>query len=445
MKGSFKLLSTVLIGASVLLPGCGGNNAAPSGKSAAGSGGSTIELTLADSWTPTSTQAVDVVRRKLIDEFKAENPNVKISEDTLDNASLKTKIKTLAAGNNLPDVFMLLGSDAKMFLENGMIKPMNDILDQDKKWKDGFIPAAFSDFDVNGQIAGAPMQMTSTSIVYYNASIFKKAGYETFPATWDELIDALTKIKEMGITPISMGNKDQWVAGSCLLSSLGDRFTGTEWFNSIRDKKGASFTDQPFVDTLKAIKQLSDLGAFNSDINSIDHTKQRTAFYNGQAAMFLEGGWAVSSVVSDAPKEILDNTHLALLPAVNGGKGEAGATAGGSGWAIAINSKLKGEELEAAVKLVKLLTGSKAANMSADLGDSSGSIATDYDKSKSSKLFVEYLKLLETSKMTPVYDIQLSPSIIQTMNKGLQELLIPGSRVTPEKLAKDIQDAYVNS
>jgi raffinose/stachyose/melibiose transport system substrate-binding protein len=316
---------------------------------------------------------------------------------------------------------------------------------KDTAWKDGFIPDAFNDFMVDGKITGAPMQMTSTSIVYYNADIFKKAGYDAFPTTWDDFTAALTKIKDMGITPISMGNKDQWVAGSCLLSALGDRFTGTEWFNNIRDKQGAKFTDKPFVDTLAAIQDLSKMGAFNSDINSLDNSQQRTSYYNGKSAMFIEGGWAVSSVATDAPKDILANTHLALLPGVNGGAGKANATAGGSGWAIAINANLEGAKLDAAIELAKLLTGTTAANMKAELGDVSGSVATDYDKTKSSPLFVEYLKLLETSTMTPVYDIQLTPDIIQTMNKGLQELLIPDSPQTPEKLAAAIQETYENS
>jgi raffinose/stachyose/melibiose transport system substrate-binding protein len=449
MKRSVKLISTLLIGVSVVMTGCGANSASKddtASNTASGSDTSPkIKLTLADSWTTTSTQAVDVVHRQLIDQYKKDHPNVEISEDILDNASLKTKIKTLAAGNNMPDVFMMLGSDAKMFLDNQRIQPIDDLLAQDPAWKNGFIPDAFNDFIVDGKMTGAPMQMTSTSIVYYNQEIFKKAGFDKFPATWDEFITALKKIKEMGITPISMGNKDQWVAGSCLLSSLGDRFTGTDWFNSIRDKKGAKFTDKPFVDALAAIQELTKLGVFNSDINSLDNSQQRTAFYNGKAAMFLEGGWAVSSIATDAPKEILNNTHLALLPGVTGAPGKANATAGGSGWAIALNKNLEGEKLKAAVELTKLLTGETAANMTAERGDVSGSVAKNYDKSKSTPLFVEYLKLLENSKMTPVYDIQLSPDIIQVMNKGLQELLIPKTPQTPEKLAKEIQDAYSNS
>jgi raffinose/stachyose/melibiose transport system substrate-binding protein len=386
-----------------------------------------------------------MVNRELIEQFKKENPNVEISEDIMDNASLKTKIKTLAAGNNLPDVYMMLGSEARMFLENKLVMPIDDLLAADPEWKDGFNPASFGDLTIDGQLTGAPMSMGSGSIIYYNADILKKAGYDKFPTTWDEFIAALKKIKELGYTPISMGNKDQWVAGTCLLSALGDRFTGTDWFNSIRDKKGAKFTDKPFVDTLSAIKELSDIGAFNSDINSLNNSQQRTAYYNGKAAMFLEGGWAVSSLVTDAPKDILANTHLAVLPGVAGGAGNANATAGGAGWAVALNANLEGEKLDAAVKLVKLLTGGTAAKMMAERGDVSGSYAKDFDKSKAAPLFQEYLELLNNGTMTPIYDVQLSSDIIQTMNKGLQELLVPKSKKTPEKLAQEIQDTYSNS
>lgn len=439
-------LLCALLAAASALSGCGGphdfRNVATASHSFGAGPGSQITLTLTDSWTTTSTAAVDVVHRTLIERFKQENPEIEISEDILDNALLKTKIKTLAAGNVLPDVFMMLGSDAEMFLENKLIMPVDDLLAKDPAWKRGFRPEAFDDFRIGGALAGVPMQMTATSIVYYNGEIFKRAGYDAFPATFDAFVDAAEKIKAMGITPIAMGNKDQWVAVSCLLSTLGDRFTGTEWFASIEDNSGAKFTDKPFVDALATVKRLSDIGAFNANLNSLDNIQQRTAYYVGKAAMFLEGGWAVSSVVADAPKPILDRTHLAVLPAVTGGKGRAKAVSGGSGWALALNANLTGAKLEAAVQLVKLLTGETAANMAAERGDISASLATSYDRSRSSALFEEYLDLLEKADMTPVYDVRLPPEVVQSLNKGLQELLTPGSKLTPETLARQIQDTY---
>jgi raffinose/stachyose/melibiose transport system substrate-binding protein len=442
MYTSVRYAFILLAAALLLLSACSSPSAYVADNSAAHSQSAKIKLTLTDSWTATSTQAIDVVHRELIDQFIKENPQIELSEDTLDNASLKSKIKTLAAGNNLPDVFMMLGSNAKMFLDEKLILPVDDLFAQNLQWYNGFIPEGFKDLTFDGVTAGAPMQMTITSLVYYNRDIFRKAGYDEFPSTWDKFIDALTKIKAMGIIPISMGNKDQWVAGSCLLSTLGDRFTGTDWFDSIRGRTGAKFTDQPFIDALAAIKQLSDLGMFNADINSLDNMQQRTAYYEGKAAMFLEGGWAVSSVLADAPQPILEHTRMALLPVVKGGKGLPFAASGGSGFAIALNANLQGEKLAAAVKLVQLLTGETAANRLAERGDISGSMAAPSAKTKSYPLFEQYLQLLPKTRITPVYDVRLSPEIIQVMNNGLQELLQPGSSLTPAELAGQIQEAY---
>lgn len=425
-----------------LLNGCGVGWLPDAGSIPLRDAAPSIRLTLADSWTTTSTAAVDAVSRKLIDRFRAENPSVELIEDVLDNSSLKTKIKTLAAGNALPDVFMMIGSDARMLLEDGLILPMNGMLDEDPAWKRGFRPEAFDDFTIDGAIAGIPMQMTVTSIVYYNEDIFRKAGFDQFPQTWDRFIDAVRKIKALGYTPIEMGNKDQWVAVSSLLSVVGDRMTGSDWFASIERRSGARFTDPSFVEALSAIKQLADAGAFNADLNNLDNIQQRTAYYMGQAAMFLEGGWAVSSVSADAPKPILDRTHLALLPVFENGKGRPFASSGGSGWALAVSANLPEEKRKAAMKLVKLLTGDAAANMKAQRGDISGSLPTDFDYSATSALFREYLALLEKLTITPVYDVRLSPEIVPAINRGLQALLTQGSGMTPETLAGQIQEAY---
>ena len=401
-----------------------------------------VQLSITDSWMTTSTSAIDVVHRELINRFIHENQHVELNEDILDNASLKIKIRTLAAANVLPDIFMMLGSDAKMFLQEDRIMPVNQMLEEDFHWQSGFRRESFEDFMIDGQLAGIPMQMTGTSLIFYNKDIFGQAGYNSFPETWDQFIDAIIKIKELGYTPISLGNKNQWVAGSCLLSVLADRFTGTEWFNRIQNFEGASFNDELFVRALSAIEQLMEIGAFSEDINAMDNVQQRRLYYQEEAAMFLEGGWAVSAVTADAPKAILERTRLAVMPTVEGGLGIPGAISGGAGWAIAFNKQLSGVKLEVAKRLVKLLTGEAAANMLAELGDLSGSYTREYDSSQSSSLFEQYKNLMEHAVMTPVYDVRLTPEVIQVLNKGLQELLTPGSSLTAVQLAERIQLSY---
>jgi len=443
MKRRILLTLAALLALFAML-GCGSaQNAATGGEGADASGGDSdekITLTFANRLLETSTDGSVISHRQMIDEFVKENPNVEISEESLQDPTYKTKIKTLAAGHDLPDVFELIGSDAQMFLDNGLLMPLDDILENDPEWKGGFIPSTIENFRVNGQVTGAPMQLLSTSLIYYNEAIFKEVGIDAFPATWPEFIAAVEKLQAGGYIPIAMGNKGNWLAESCILSALGDRYTGTEWFESIMTKGGAKFTDQPFVDALKALQSLSQMGAFNTDLNSIDNAQQRTLYYNGKAAMFFEGNWAISSVTTDAPPEIRDNTHLAILPTVEGGAGKANATSGGAAWSFAINADLEGEKLEAAIALVKKLTGKDHANFAAENNTVAAVVADNYDESKVSPLFKEYLDMVKELEMTPIYDAQLTPAVIETMNNGLQELLV--GAVTPEQLAENIQRTY---
>lgn len=399
-----------------------------------------VELSFIHMFPVEDTEGNAIAFHKAMDKFKAANPNITINEEPLSHDNYETKVRTLAAGNELPDIFIVKGSMTKMFIDNKLINPVDDILNKDTEWKDSFLQGAFNDFIVDGKNYGIPFQMLNTHLIYYNKQIFNDAGITTFPTTWSDFVAAINKLKAKGITPISLGNKGNWVAESCILSTLGDRFTGVDWFNSIKDKKGAKFTDPEFIKALTALQDLAKMGAFNSDLNSIDNMQQKTPYYAGKAAMFMEGNWAIGSVVSDAPKEIQDNTELALLPAVDGGKGDAMENSAGAAWAYNVNSSLSGEKLTAALKVLKAVTDSDYATIAVESNAFPASNPKSIDKSKLAPLSLKYLDLAAKIKAVPIYDAQLPAELIQVMNTGLQDLLING--ITPEELAKKIQAEY---
>lgn len=58
--------------------------------------------------------------------------------------------------------------------------------------------------------------------------------------------------------------------------------------------------------------------------------------------MFIDGGWAMADVVQNAPKDVLGNTHIALMPSVAGGKGDPQSTSGVVGTGLGVSKKLTG-------------------------------------------------------------------------------------------------------
>lgn len=375
-----------------------------------------------------------------LDEYKKSHKNVTITQEVLSHDTYETKIKTLAAGDELPDVFVIKGSMVDTFYNDNHISPLNDDLNGDMAWKNSFVEGAFDDFKRSDKILGIPIQVQPTSLIFYNKQIFKSSGIDQFPKDWNEFKSAIRRLKQKGYIPIAAGNKGKWLVESCILSTLGDRFTGTEWFSNIRDKKGAKFTDPEFVSALRAIDELVKMKAFNSDINSIDNNQQRTLYYNKKAAMFFEGGWAISLTSSEAPKDVLLATELAIIPPVAGGKGKANTISGGAGWAFQINSELKGSKRTAAIELLKSLSSDAYSRPMLELGGFPATKVMNFDKSKLSELAKKYQDIASKVKYVPVYDVQLSAGVIEVMNSGIQDMIV--GRITPDNLAKKIQQEY---
>jgi raffinose/stachyose/melibiose transport system substrate-binding protein len=375
-----------------------------------------------------------------IDKFLKSHPNVDLVMDNMVHDSYDTKIKTLAAANQLPDVFLLKGSWIDTWAQAGLITPINWIPDTNKAWKDGFLAGVFDPFMRNGKdIYGIPEQLTITSLVYYNAAIFEKAGIRSFPKTWPEFEKAIQAIKTAGYTPIALGNKDKWVAESCILSTLGDRYTGTDWFFKVRDGKGAKFTDPEFVQALGTFQKLAASGAFNKDFNSIDNNQQEALFFNGSAAMFIEGEWALTGVISSSKPEVLKSVRLAILPSIQGGKGASNAVSGGASWSWGVKANLSDEKKKAVSDLIVALTDRDYQKQVLEAGGFAFASYSPYDKSKLHPLNQQLNTIMASSKLAPIYDILLSAPVVETMNSGLQVLLIGAQK--PFDLAKQIQAA----
>lgn len=373
-----------------------------------------------------------------LDEWQEAHPEVEISIEEMDQTSYQTKITALGSADDMPDIFMLKGSWTKNFVNNGWVQDLTADLDADPEWRDAYIEGAYDNATYDGKIYGVPRESLSTGLIFYNSEMWAEIGYEEFPKTWDELLDAVDKFQEKGVTAFVMGNKPNWPAESCWLSTLGDRFTGVEWTNSILNNDGAKFTDDEFVAALAAFQELANRGAFNEDVNSIDDQEQEGVYYNKKAAAIANGTWFIPAVDNAAPEDVKAATKLAILPPVNGGTDRQNTVSGGCVWFTSMsNSVQDAAKRELCVDLLKALTGKTVGDITASYGGVTPWKAPEYDEASLPKLYTEYLELMENVVNVPVYDSCMDSGVIETMNQGLQLLLI--GEKTPEELANEIQ------
>ena len=87
--------------------------------------------------------------------------------------------------------------------------------------------------------------------------------------------------------------------------------------------------------------------------------------------------------------------------------------------------------------MLKTLTGKRVADITASYGGVTPWADPEYDKDNVPELYTEYLELMKDVVNVPVYDACMDSGVIETMNQGLQSLLI--DEITPDELASDIQ------
>lgn len=368
--------------------------------------------------------------------FKAKYPNIEIDEQKMPRDQYQTKLKTQAAAGDLPDAFLLWpNSMTQEFAKSNLLTDINDLLSKNPDWKNSFIPRALDEFTVNGKTYSAALGVSLTSMVFYNKALFDKYGLQ-LPKTYDDLKTDIGVFTKNGVIPIALGNKAKWPAQSDLFSTMANRETGSAWLDNVLAKKGGQFTDPEFISSLNKMQELTKLGAFNKDYNSIDEVQMRDYFYKGQAAMTVDGSWILPDMIAKAPDDLKKNLEIGVWPSVAGGKGDQNAMSGVSSTGIVINAKATADQKDAIGKLIMFLTDNDAQQLYAKFNIPASSKNVTLDASKADPIFLKTNDLLKNHPLVTVYDSALSSEQADIINNGLQDVMVGGK---PEDIAKQLQ------
>jgi len=421
---AFMFLAVLMI-AVPLMAGGGGQ------QSAAGSGKMVLEL-----MHHNTLEAIDQsIETRAFHEFKnrfiKDHPEVTINETIFQQVDNHVKMMALAAANEMPDIYMTKGSWVQNFYNNNLMADLGPYIDR-SIYRPGLCDPLIRD----GKLFAVPIQFALTSVVFWNEPMWKSIGFNEFPKTWEDLVKADALFKAKGITTIAHGNRDKWMFESCILSALGDRFTGTAWTNSIvaNDKK-AKFTDPDFVTALRYSQQMASM--FNRDFNAINNEQADALYGSGGAASIIEGSWTINFLLPNGDPEVINNTRYALIPSVPGMKGDPNSTSGGA-WGMSASSKLTGDKLKAAATFLSYVSGKEYSQYMMDFNGSLGPcVAQINNRDTMPALSRDFIDFIGPVNVIPIYDIQMEGSVIDVMNSRLQELL--NGTLSPEALAAAIQ------
>jgi multiple sugar transport system substrate-binding protein len=227
---------------SVIFAACGGSDDSSSSGSSSGKVEGQISLLV-----PEYSDNTEGFWRDLITRFESANPGAKVKLQTVSWTDINQKITTLVSTNQAPDILNL---DAYAnFAGDDLLLPADDVLSP--KTQDDFIDKFAENGKFDGTQYGIPF-VGSVRGLFYNKDMFKKAGIQSPPKTWDELRADALKIKAKGETGYGMplgpeeaqaefslymwGNGGDWVDGDTWTITKPENVQALQFLSDLANK-----------------------------------------------------------------------------------------------------------------------------------------------------------------------------------------------------------------
>ncbi len=260
-------------------------------------------------WTHVNAPA-QKVEKKLISQFEAKNPSIKINYVVVDFNSLPTKLTTALAGGAGPDIFNYFRSFAPALVQRNLIAPVDfkafGVADQ-KAFTSRYVPSVIGGYTFGNTIYGVPHEVSNFAF-WVNGAQFKAAGLDPvkdFPKTWADVVrlgKKLTitkngKVVQEGISlPLYNVVRDTLTLDSMARQAGGGLFS--------EDGKKAMLNSPSAIKALQTWADMVHVSKINDPaLGPTASTDNTNLFGDGTASMTNVGGsWLTSILQQTYPK-----------------------------------------------------------------------------------------------------------------------------------------------
>ncbi len=259
-----------------------------------------ITLTVGSIWSAES-EANREPFMKTLAEFEEAYPWIKLEVDWNEANAWKDKGETLALSDALPDVFYWnAGGILKTFVDSGDVLALNDYIDDETMAR--IEGGTLTDMTFDGKIYQLPYTK-ACSMLYCNTELFEKHNVK-IPETWDELLAAIEAFKAAGVTPMTVGGKDQWPTNMytdiIALRYVGDAACRAAYYKT----EGATFMTDAWKEGVAAFQQLVEMGAFPADAAALTRDESEIPYFNGEIPMYVHGQWFSGSLSPEMQQKV---------------------------------------------------------------------------------------------------------------------------------------------
>jgi raffinose/stachyose/melibiose transport system substrate-binding protein len=289
-------------------------------------------------WHFTTDSAQKLALEMAALKFMEMNPSVTIKITSMERDAYKSRILGALESEDPPDLFQNDGDfAARNFAKSGYLQDISPSMTE--AWSSTFVPSVLESYNLNGRQYGVPRSFSLIGI-WYNKTLFLRAGIETHPTTWSEFVEDVRKLKSAGIVPIALGEGDKW-SGALWWEYLALRLGGRAAFEEALSGTGA-FATNPFVQAGEQLTALISTHPFQAGfLNSPTYPDASAEFGNGKTAMHLMGDWESENQKAYSSNGMGIGSDLGWFPfpIVENGDGDSKDILGGvTGWLVGKNA-----------------------------------------------------------------------------------------------------------
>lgn len=283
----------------------------------------------------------------LIKQFEAQNPDIKIKQETFPYDAYNQKVASSVPAGQGPDVVNLFYGWLPQYVDSGYLQPLPAKEFPAAGIERDFVPMIKTS-KIGGKYYALPTSVR-TLAVFYNKDLFKASGVLTPPRTWEEFIAASQKIVKGApprFTQLGFGIQPDGQDYHMLREVLVRQYGGSPYS---ADGKQVTYDSAAGLKAMTFYTELFTKYKLGTPNFFPGNNSYRDAFVAGKVGMIIDGSFAVATIQKGAKF----NWGVLNLPTFSGSSVRSNF---GSYWVNGITKNAKGDKLDAAVKFLKFLT-----------------------------------------------------------------------------------------
>lgn len=241
-----------------------------------------------------------ILINKICEDYqKNVNPNFTWEYEMVSADNLQQKIATLAASNDLPDLFAYeAGTPLTVLIDAGKVKNISEAIAEigtEECLNSGAVEL-LKGLSGTEELYDLPLGLNVEGF-WYNKALFEQAGCEV-PTTWAEFDEVLQKLQDAGIQPLTTGGADKWGA-TRLINAYAVRVGGNDIMTKAANGEVA-YTDASLVAAANKLAEWAEKGYFGEGITTVDMNTAGSMLMNGKAAIFYNGSWFTQNLTDES-------------------------------------------------------------------------------------------------------------------------------------------------